>query len=92
MEYVSDAIARAVGAYVQFFNPEIIVFGGGMARSADVFIPLVEERAPLYMMPSFIGTYKIVKSELLEDAGIKGAASIAFENIGYGGRGKDGTE
>jgi len=92
VEYVSDAIARAVGAYVQFFNPEVIVFGGGMAKSADMFIPLVERRAPLYMMPSFIGTYRIVKSELLEDAGIKGAASIVFENLKYGGRGKDGTE
>lgn len=79
LERVSHAVARAVGAYVQFFNPQLIVFGGGLARSSDVLIPLVKEKVPLYVMPSFIGTFEIVQSQLLEDAGIKGAASIVFQ-------------
>ncbi|MCD6253050.1 MAG: ROK family protein [Thermotogae bacterium] len=79
LERVTHGIARAVGAYVQFFNPQLIVFGGGLARSSDVLIPLVEEKVPLYVMPSFLGTFKIVQSQLLEDAGIKGAASIVFQ-------------
>lgn len=73
-----DALARAIGAYVHAFNPEKIIIGGGLSRAGDaLFIPL-REMTKKYVMSSFVGTYTIEQSSLVEDAGILGAASAAL--------------
>lgn len=76
-----DAMARAFGAYIHIFNPEMIVVGGGMSKAGDsLFVPL-RERVKKYIMKSFIDTYKIEQSNLVENAGILGAASAAIFQI-----------
>jgi len=49
------------------FWPDLIVVGGGVSKKIDRFLPLLHLRAP------------IVPAQLRNDAGIIGAASLAFE-------------
>jgi glucokinase len=68
----------ALANLINILNPEVIVIGGGVAESWDVFIgPLREEIGKrAYSEPA--KRAKLVPAALGDDAGIIGAAQIAF--------------
>ena len=63
---------------INVFNPEVIVIGGGVADGWNLFMPHLQktifQRA--YREPA--ERVKIVRAELGDDAGITGAARLAF--------------
>jgi len=68
--------AKRVERYLQhvegLFSPDLIVLGGGVSKRADRFFPLLHTRAPL------------VAAELLNEAGIVGAALAAHSLVPAG--------
>lgn len=59
-----DVWAAAIINYIHAYDPEIIVMGGGIMRSADIILPYIKERvdrlvwAPEYKVkikPSLLG-------------------------------------
>jgi polyphosphate glucokinase len=54
----------------KLFSPELIIIGGGVSKEADKFLPLIKTRA------------KIVTAQLLNQAGIVGAALYASGKSG----------
>ncbi|BBJ28836.1 ROK family protein [Athalassotoga saccharophila] len=80
-ERVTDALGIAIGSFVHIFNPEIIVIGGGVSRAGQFLLDGIEKKTHENVMRSFWGTYKIVLSNLVDDAGIYGAASMCFEEL-----------
>jgi polyphosphate glucokinase len=66
--------AKRVNAYMQhvesLFTPDLFVVGGGVSKNADKWVPLLELRTP------------VVPAQLLNDAGIVGAAIAAIERLG----------
>ena len=81
LERVSTALGITIGNLIHIFNPQIIVIGGGVSLAGDVLLSAVKKRTRENVMRSFWGTYKIVLSDLVDDAGIYGAASMGFEEI-----------
>jgi len=81
LERVSIALGTAIGNLIHIFNPQVIVIGGGVSRAGDVLLSAVKKRTRENVMRSFWGTYEIVLSDLVDDAGIYGAASMGFEEI-----------
>jgi glucokinase len=79
---VADALARAIASFAHIFNPQVVILGGGVSRAGDVLLKPLRMRVRDYLMPSFIDTFDIVISPLLDRAGVLGAASVAFENMG----------
>lgn len=71
----------ALAGLINVLNPETIVIGGGAADGWDLFLPLMqaEIKSRSYREPG--RRAKIVRAELGDDAGILGAARLAFENI-----------
>lgn len=63
--------AVRVNEYVQrvefLFSPDLFIIGGGVSKKADKFLPLLHTRA------------EIIPAQLLNDAGIVGAAMAASE-------------
>ena len=53
----------------KLFSPDLIVVGGGVSKKSEKFLPLLDLRAP------------IVPAQLLNDAGIVGAAVLATEAV-----------
>lgn len=71
----------ALSGLINVLNPEVIVIGGGAAAGWDLFIPqtllIIRERT--YREPG--ERVKIVRAEKGDDAGVLGAALVAFENL-----------
>ena len=68
----------AVANYVSLFNPEKIIFGGGVFGPAAQFIDRIKEEARKWAQPISIKQVSIVVSELGKDAGLIGAGYLAM--------------
>jgi polyphosphate glucokinase len=66
--------AKRVNDYMQhverLFTPDLFVVGGGVSKNADKWVPLLELKTP------------VKPAQLLNDAGIVGAAIAAIERLG----------
>ncbi|ABS59955.1 ROK family protein [Fervidobacterium nodosum] len=81
VDRVVNALSIGIANFIHIFNPEIIVVGGGVSRAGDILFEPIREKVQHLVMPSFKGTYKIVQSPLVEEAGILGAASVILQNV-----------
>ena len=68
----------AVANLVSLFNPEVIVFGGGVFGPAKPFLPKIATAARKWAQPIAIKHVKIVSSKLGTDAALIGAACRAL--------------
>jgi glucokinase len=67
----------AVANLVSLFNPQIIVFGGGVFGPATDFLDRIFSEAKRWAQPIGIGQVRLVASSLGSDAGLFGAARLA---------------
>jgi glucokinase len=67
-----------LASLINIFNPEIIVIGGGVAAGWDLFIAHVREQITERAFPIPARRAEIVQAERGDDAGLLGAAHIAF--------------
>ena len=78
-------IGRRLGAglvsLVNVFNPEVIVLGGGFASAGDLVFEPARELVRRQALPPARDLVRIVPAELGPDAGMVGAALIAFETL-----------
>jgi len=82
---INDCIqywGMAVANLVSLFNPEKILFGGGVFGPATKFIPLIHEEAQKWAQPISITQITIEPSALKEDSALYGAAFMALQKIG----------
>jgi glucokinase len=83
---ILDAIGRrlgsALGSFVNIFNPEAIVIGGGWGEAADEF--LLEPAREVMLreaLPPGRDLVRIVPAQLGPDAGLVGAGFVGFEAL-----------
>jgi glucokinase len=69
----------AVANLVSLFNPEIVVFGGGVFGPAKAFLGDILAEARKWAQPISIKQVKLRASTLGGDAGLYGAACLAFQ-------------
>ena len=67
----------AAANLVSLFNPETIVFGGGVFGPATRFIPRIRAEAEKWAQPIAIQQVRFVESMLGPDVGLYGAARMA---------------
>jgi glucokinase len=70
----------ALASYINFFNPEMIVIGGGVSAAWELFAPHVRAEVLRRAFAVPAERCRIVLAELGDDAGLIGAAWLAFEN------------
>jgi glucokinase len=68
----------AAANLVSLFNPEIIVFGGGVFGPALKYLDRIFAEAKRWAQPIAIGEVRFVASELGSDAGLFGAGRLAM--------------
>jgi len=79
---VEDAIAfwgMAAANLVSLFNPEQVIFGGGVFGPATRFIPRIRDEAARWAQPISMTQVRFVASTLSSDAGLYGAARLAMQ-------------
>ena len=69
---------RAVANLVSLFNPEIIVFGGGVFGPAISLIEEIRAEAARWAQPISMRQVRVCASALGNDAGLYGAAAVAL--------------
>ncbi len=69
----------AVANLVSLFNPEKIIVGGGVFGPAKQFIPVIKVEAAKWAQPISLKQVSIEASALGTDAGVYGAAYLAFK-------------
>lgn len=69
----------ALADLVNVLNPEIIVIGGGAAAGWDLFIGHIQDQIRKRAFDEPAARAKLVRAELGDDAGILGAAKLAFD-------------
>lgn len=68
-----------LASLINIFNPEKIVIGGGVAEGWDLFIEHVRQHIAERAFPIPARRAEIVRAECGDDAGLLGAAHIAFK-------------
>jgi len=77
--YLGLGIANAVN----IFNPELVVLGGGI-RKATGLLAAAERTMRAHTILSISRTCKLAEAALGEDAGVMGAAELAWRQV-HGG-------
>jgi len=73
-------IGRAVADMLSLLNPEVIILGGGVARAGDLLLEPVRQAAKRFAMaPSYTDPLRIVRAQMVDDAGLFGAFVLASE-------------
>ncbi|MCK4519676.1 MAG: ROK family protein [Candidatus Omnitrophica bacterium] len=76
----SRNLGKFLAGMINVFNPQVIIFGGGVSGAFKLFKPLVEKEIKKQVMwPQYLGV-SLVRAKL-KDAGIIGAAFLAREKV-----------
>jgi glucokinase len=68
----------AVANYVSLFNPEKVIFGGGVFGPAVQFIPRIVKEAEKWAQPIGIKQVSVEASQIGPRAGLLGAGRLAM--------------
>lgn len=74
-------LSVALSGVINFFNPDTIVIGGGVANAGSIILDEVRRAVKLRAMHVQAKTARIVKARLGNDAGIIGAGLLVQEEL-----------
>jgi glucokinase len=78
---IGESLGAAFGSFVNIFNPELIVVGGGFAAAGELILAPARERMAAESLPGMAELTRVVIAELGPDAGMIGAGYVAFEAL-----------
>ena len=82
LERAGRALGAAMGAFVNLFDPEMIVIGGGVAALGELLIGPARRAMPAHCFIDMRKEMEIAYSSLGGDTGLYGAAALAFSVFG----------
>jgi glucokinase len=81
MQEMGRYLGVGIANLINIFNPEMLVIGGRVKDAWDLFIDATREEIRKRAFEYPAARTKIVPSALGDDAGMVGAAAVAFQNI-----------
>lgn len=84
-EDAGRALGRAIGGFVNIFNPEVLVIGGGLINSGELLFGPLHAAVREIAFADALRPCRIVPAALGTDAGLVGATAWALDHIGSGG-------
>ncbi len=72
-------LGLGVVSVIHLYNPDIVVLGGGVSRSADLLLPAVRRVVAERAMPLLAAAARIEAAALGADVGVVGAAALLDE-------------
>ena len=78
---IGRRLGSALGSFVNVFNPEVIVVGGGFAAAGDWLFGPAREVMLREALPPGRDLVRVVRAELGTAAGLVGAALVGFEAL-----------
>ena len=80
-DFVGERLARAVGIILNSLAPDRIILGGGVMNDNLFLLDSVKKHTPRFCWDSIWRRCEIVPAECGENAGVLGAAALAFDQL-----------
>jgi glucokinase len=81
---IGRRLGAGIASFVNIFNPELVILGGGFAHAEDLILDSARETLALEALPPGRDLVRIVRAEFGREAGMIGAALVAFEAFDAG--------
>jgi glucokinase len=82
---IGEMLGAAIGSFVNMFDPDVVVVGGGFGAAAgELVLEPARQAATCEALPPADQRVRIAEAELGEDAGLIGAALVGFEALDGG--------
>jgi glucokinase len=75
---VTEFLSMGIANLVSLLNPQMVVLGGGLMQAGDLFLEPLRAALPLWAQPIAARQARIELTALGEDAGLLGAARLAW--------------
>jgi glucokinase len=76
LQETADFLAIWAGTIVDLLEPDVFIFGGGLAQVMSAFFERIREQLPMWCENQRCGGMPMVLAEYAADAGIAGAAAL----------------
>ncbi len=84
IEQAGRGLGVGIASFINIFNPEIVIIGGGVAAAWDILIPPAIETMKKRAFKAPAERVKVVRAEKENDAGIFGTAYLAWDELRRG--------
>jgi glucokinase len=81
-EAAGQAMGQALGGVINLLDIEACLIGGGVADAGEVLLDPVRRGLRQFAYPLVAEGVRVVRAELGNDAGLLGAAALAWERLG----------
>ncbi len=81
VEEIQDYLAMGVANLISVFNPQVVVLGGGLFQSPDLFFEPLQKKIRLWAQPLAVRSVKLVLSSLGQEAALYGCARSSWMQI-----------
>ncbi|HEV2618097.1 MAG TPA: ROK family protein [Candidatus Acidoferrales bacterium] len=78
LQETADLLAIWLGNIVDLFEPDVIIFGGGMGELMSEWFDRIREQLPAWSINSRCREIPLVRARYGEDSGIAGAAALCL--------------
>jgi glucokinase len=81
---IGHRLGAGIATFVNIFNPELVILGGGFAHAEELILDSARETLAIEALPPGRDLVRIVRAEFGHEAGMVGAALVAFEALDAG--------
>src|SRR5437588_238227 len=78
---MGSRLGVAIASFVNIFNPEVVVIGGGVMAAGELLLAPARETVAARALPPSKDEVRIVAAQFGVEAGMVGAAALAFDGV-----------
>jgi glucokinase len=78
---IGHRLGAGIASFVNIFNPELVILGGGFAKAADLLFDPIRETLAVEGLAPARDLVRIVPAQFGVEAGMIGAALVGFEAL-----------
>jgi glucokinase len=82
LELIGTRLGVAISSFVNIFNPQVVVIGGGVMAAGDLLLNPAREYVATRALGPSREEVRIVPAALGVEAGMIGAAALAYDGLG----------
>jgi glucokinase len=82
IELIGTRLGVAITGFVNIFNPQVVVIGGGVMAAGELLLEPIRKVVATRALPPSRDEVRIVMAEFGVEAGMIGAAALAFDGLG----------
>jgi predicted NBD/HSP70 family sugar kinase len=74
-----NLVGQMLAALVRFYNPSLVIIGGGVAEAGDMFLATIRQSVYRRPLPLATRDLQVVRSSNIETIGLPGAAFVVLD-------------